>query len=83
MLPVTKFEWKFENQAQSAPRKKIADEAGYEALLDAIKAKRAAENIVIWLYTPKPAKDEQVSIFVFGLRVFQAYICVIQGLGYG
>ncbi|KAG2749000.1 hypothetical protein P692DRAFT_20734786, partial [Suillus brevipes Sb2] len=59
MLPVTKFEWKFENQAQSAPRKKIADEAGYEALLDAIKAKRAAENIVIWLYTPKPAKDEQ------------------------
>ncbi|KAG0692151.1 hypothetical protein DFH29DRAFT_1009257 [Suillus ampliporus] len=59
MLPVTKFEWKFENQAQSAPRKKIADEAGYEALLDAVKAKQAAENIVVWLFTPKPAKDEQ------------------------
>lgn len=39
MLPVAKFEWKFENQAQSAPRKKIADEAGFEALLDAVKAK--------------------------------------------
>ncbi|KAG2150765.1 hypothetical protein DEU56DRAFT_962190 [Suillus clintonianus] len=59
MLPVAKFEWKFENQAQSAPCKKIADEAGYDALLDAVKAKRAAENIVVWLFTPKPAKDEQ------------------------
>ncbi|KAG2085193.1 uncharacterized protein F5147DRAFT_782153 [Suillus discolor] len=59
MLPVSKFEWKFENQAQSAPRKKIADEVGYEVLLDAVKVKRAAENIVVWLFTPKPAKDEQ------------------------
>ncbi|KAG1807121.1 uncharacterized protein BJ212DRAFT_1485777 [Suillus subaureus] len=40
---IANFEWKFENQAQSAPCKKIADEAGYEALLDAVK----------------PAKDEQ------------------------
>ncbi|KAG1724073.1 hypothetical protein EDB19DRAFT_1834311 [Suillus lakei] len=57
MLPVTKM--KFKNQAQSAPHKKIVDEAGYEALLDAVKAKQAAKNIVVWLFTLKPAKDEQ------------------------
>ncbi|KAI5991326.1 hypothetical protein EDC04DRAFT_2911601 [Pisolithus marmoratus] len=45
-LPVSKFEWKFENQAQGAPRKKVADETGYEALLDAVKAKRRHENVV-------------------------------------
>ncbi|KAG1754915.1 uncharacterized protein EDB91DRAFT_1242136 [Suillus paluster] len=56
---VAKFEWKFENQAQGAPRKKIADEAGYEALLDAVKVKKVSKNIVVWLYTLKPAKDEQ------------------------
>ncbi|KIJ15999.1 hypothetical protein PAXINDRAFT_11040, partial [Paxillus involutus ATCC 200175] len=43
---------------QSAPRKKIATIAGYEALIDAIKAKQATENIVVWLYTPKPTKEE-------------------------
>jgi hypothetical protein len=64
MLPVAKFEWKFDNQAQSAPHKKIANRAGYEALLDAINAKRVADNVVVWLYTPKPAKDEEVSILV-------------------
>lgn len=64
MLPVAKFEWKFDNQAQSAPRKKIANRAGYEALLDAINAKRVVDNVVVWLYTPKPAKDEEVSILV-------------------
>ncbi|KIJ05549.1 hypothetical protein PAXINDRAFT_159008, partial [Paxillus involutus ATCC 200175] len=57
-LPISKFEWKFENQAQSAPRKKIATIAGYEALIDAIKAKQATENIVVWLCTPKPTKEE-------------------------
>ncbi|KAI6004546.1 hypothetical protein F5J12DRAFT_942885 [Pisolithus orientalis] len=59
-LPVSKFEWKFENQAQGAPRKKVADEAGYEALIDAVKAKRRHENVVVWLYTPVPKKDEEV-----------------------
>ncbi|KAG1765870.1 hypothetical protein EV702DRAFT_1204397 [Suillus placidus] len=59
MLPVAKFEWKFDNQAQSAPHKKIANRAGYEALIDAINAKRVADNVVVWLYTPKPAKDEE------------------------
>ncbi|KAG1738921.1 uncharacterized protein EDB91DRAFT_1347532 [Suillus paluster] len=59
MLPVTKFEWKFENQAQSAPRKKIADQAGYEALVDAVSAKWTTDNVVVWLYTPKPAKEEE------------------------
>ncbi|KAG2737688.1 hypothetical protein P692DRAFT_20851782 [Suillus brevipes Sb2] len=62
MLPVAKFEWKFDNQAQSAPRKKIVNRAGYEALIDAINAKRVADNVVVWVYTPKPAKDEEVSI---------------------
>ncbi|KIK92658.1 hypothetical protein PAXRUDRAFT_146827 [Paxillus rubicundulus Ve08.2h10] len=57
-LPISKFEWKFENQAQSAPQKKIATIAGYEALIDTIKAKQATENIIVWLYTPKPAKEE-------------------------
>ncbi|KAG2048593.1 hypothetical protein BDR06DRAFT_975893 [Suillus hirtellus] len=38
MLPVAKFEWKFDNQAQSAHHKKIANRAGYEALIDAINA---------------------------------------------
>ncbi|KAG1761010.1 hypothetical protein EDD22DRAFT_848069 [Suillus occidentalis] len=59
MLPVVKFEWKFDNQAQSAPCKKIANRAGYEALLDAINVKRVADNVVVWLYTPKPAKDKE------------------------
>ena len=59
-LPVSKFEWKFENQAQGAPRKKVADESGYEALLDAVKAKRLHENVVVWLYTPTPKKVEEV-----------------------
>ncbi|KAI6002064.1 hypothetical protein EDD15DRAFT_1578607 [Pisolithus albus] len=58
-LPVVKFEWKFENQAQNAPKKTIADHSGYEALLDAVKAKRATANIVVWLYTPKPLNDEE------------------------
>ncbi|KAI5993921.1 hypothetical protein EDD15DRAFT_2367014 [Pisolithus albus] len=58
-LHVSKFEWKFENQAQGAPQKKVADEAGYEALLDAVKAKHQHENVVIWLYTPVPRKDEE------------------------
>ncbi|KAG2741765.1 hypothetical protein P692DRAFT_20750369 [Suillus brevipes Sb2] len=65
MLPVLKFEWKFENQAQNAPRKKIADEAGFEALVDAVRAKRREslqrtnDNVVVWLYTPKPLKEEE------------------------
>ncbi|KAG1718098.1 hypothetical protein EDD22DRAFT_855664 [Suillus occidentalis] len=59
MLPVSKFEWKFENQAQNAPRKKIADEAGFEALVDAVRAKRTNDNVVVWLYTPKPLKEEE------------------------
>lgn len=64
LLPVPEFEWKFEKEAQNAPRKKIADAAGYEALVDAIKKKRATENIVIWLHLPKPAKEENVSSIV-------------------
>ncbi|KAG1814513.1 hypothetical protein DFJ58DRAFT_850591, partial [Suillus subalutaceus] len=59
MLPVSKFEWKFENQAQNAPCKKIADEAGFKALTDAIRVKRTNDNVVVWLYTPKPAKEEE------------------------
>ncbi|KAI6025367.1 hypothetical protein BKA83DRAFT_4163406 [Pisolithus microcarpus] len=59
MLPVSKFEWKFENQAQGAPRKKVADRTGYEALLDAVKARRRHENVVVWLYTPAPKKEEE------------------------
>ena len=63
-LPVSKFEWRFEGQPQSAPCKKIADEAGFEALIDAIKAKHATKNVVVWLYTPEPTTDvEMVSEF--------------------
>ena len=63
-LPVLKFEWKFEGQPQSALCKKIADEAGFEALINAIKAKCATENIVVWLYIPEPTTDiEMVSEF--------------------
>ncbi|KAG1844618.1 hypothetical protein DFJ58DRAFT_731139 [Suillus subalutaceus] len=58
MLPVSKFVWKFKNP-QNAPRKKIANEAGFEALVDAVMAKRTTENVVVWLYTPKPAKEEE------------------------
>ncbi|KAG2070379.1 hypothetical protein BDR04DRAFT_1118414 [Suillus decipiens] len=61
MLPVVKFKWKFDNQAQSAPCKKIANRAGYEALIDAINAKQVANNVVVWLYAPKPAKDDEGS----------------------
>lgn len=68
MLPTSRFEWKFENQAQSAPRKKVADNAGYEALLDAVKAKHMTDHVVVWLYTPKPAKDENVSMQLFQFR---------------
>jgi len=60
VLPVSKYEWKFENQAQGAPQKKVADEAGYEALLDAVKEKHLHENIVVWLFTPTPKKVEEV-----------------------
>lgn len=63
MLPISKLEWKFENQAQGAPRKKVADEAGYEALIDAVNARRRQENVVVWLYTPKPNKDDEVCMF--------------------
>lgn len=35
MLPVSKFEWEFKNQAQNAFRRKIADKAGFEAWIDA------------------------------------------------
>ncbi|KAG2064903.1 hypothetical protein BDR04DRAFT_1122238 [Suillus decipiens] len=59
MLPTLKFEWKFKNQAQNAPLKKIADEAGFEALIDAIRVKWTNDNVVVWLYTPKPAKEEE------------------------
>ena len=71
-LPISKFVWKFESQAQGAPRKKVADEAGYEALLDAVKAKRRHENVVVWLYTPKPSKDEEVRLFCYSYPTFDA-----------
>lgn len=82
LLPVPKFEWKFEGQPQSAPRKKVADETGFQALLDAIKAKRATDNVVVWLYTPKPPTDED------GVRKFSAYMQLMHshtenvGMGY-
>ena len=51
-LPVLKFEWKFEGQSQSAPCKKIANKVGFEALLDAIKAKHTTEHVVVLFYMP-------------------------------
>lgn len=60
MLQVLKFEWKFKIQAQNAPCKKIADEAGFKALVDAVRAKRTNDNDIVWLYTPKPSKEEEV-----------------------
>ncbi|KAI6007906.1 hypothetical protein EDC04DRAFT_2966643 [Pisolithus marmoratus] len=60
-LSVSKFKWKFENQAQGAPQKKVADETGYEALLNAVKAKCQHKNVVIWLYTLVLRKDEEDS----------------------
>ena len=49
-LPVSKFAWKFEGQSQSAPHKKIANEASFEALLDAIKMKCTTKHVVMLLY---------------------------------
>jgi endonuclease III len=48
MLPVSKFKWKFENP-QNAPCKKIANEAGFEALVDVVMAKQTTDNVVVWL----------------------------------
>lgn len=66
-LLVSRFEWKFEGQSQSTPRKKIANEAGFEALLDAIKAKCTTEHVVVLLYMPRPPKEDDV-------RDFDAYM---------
>ncbi|KAF8554375.1 hypothetical protein OG21DRAFT_1484758 [Imleria badia] len=65
-LPVPKFEWKFEGQAQSAFCKWVADETGFQALLKAVAARRAADNVVVWLYTPKPTKDEDEWVTIHG-----------------
>ncbi|KAG2144339.1 hypothetical protein DEU56DRAFT_754385 [Suillus clintonianus] len=51
-------DWKFENP-QNAPCKKIANAAGFEVLIDAVRAKQTNDNVIVWLYTPKPVKEEE------------------------
>ncbi|KAG9308591.1 hypothetical protein JVU11DRAFT_11695 [Chiua virens] len=58
LLPVSKFEWKFDKEAKSAPYKKIADCAGFDALVEAVMKTRVTDNVVIWLHFPKPVKEE-------------------------
>ena len=61
LLPISKFGWKLDKEPRAAPRKRIANYVGFEALIYAIKKKRVTENVVVWLHLPKPAKDDHVS----------------------
>lgn len=54
LLPIIHFEWKFEKEAQLAPREEISDLTGYEALIDAIMKNQPTKNVVIWLRCPDP-----------------------------
>lgn len=43
----------------TAPCQNLLDEAGFEALLDAVKVKCArVENVVVWVYAPKPSSSK-------------------------
>jgi len=61
LLPVSKFEWKFDKESKSAPQKRLTDHAGFDALVKAIKKMQVMDNVVVWLRLPKPTKDEEVS----------------------
>ena len=61
LLPISKFEWKFDKESKSAPQKRLTDHAGFDALVKAIKKTRVTDNVVVWLRLPKPTKDEAVS----------------------
>ena len=61
LLPISKFEWKFDKESKSVPQKRLTDHARFNALVKAIKKMRVTDNVVVWLCLPKPTKDEAVS----------------------
>ncbi|KAG6377371.1 hypothetical protein JVT61DRAFT_15167 [Boletus reticuloceps] len=58
LLPVSQFEWKFDDEPRGAPRKRIADDVGFEALVAAIKKRGTTRNVIVWLHLPTPTQDE-------------------------
>ncbi|KAF8438003.1 hypothetical protein L210DRAFT_3545188 [Boletus edulis BED1] len=57
-LPVSQFEWKFDDEPRGAPRKRIADDVGFEALVEAVKKRGTTRNVVIRLHLPTPTQYE-------------------------
>lgn len=60
LLPISEFEWEFDNESNWTLRKNLTNSVGFDALVEAVKRARVTNNVVVWLHLPKPGNDEEV-----------------------